>query len=55
MKSLYELKEMLCDELEEIVGKGELSAGSLDVVHKLTDTIKLRGRQFLQTRSRQKT
>ena len=40
MKSLYELKEMLCDELDEIVGKGELSAGSLDVVHKLTDTIK---------------
>lgn len=40
MKSLYELREMLCDELDEIVGKGELSAGSLDVVHKLTDTIK---------------
>ena len=40
MKSLYELEEMLCDELDEIVGKGELSAGSLDVVHKLTDTIK---------------
>ncbi len=40
MKSLYELKEMLCYELDEIVKKGELSAGSLETVHKLTDTIK---------------
>lgn len=40
MKALYELKEMLCKELEEIARKGELSAGSLETVHKLTDTIK---------------
>lgn len=40
MKYLEELKEMLCKELEEIAQKGELSAGSLDTVHKLTDTIK---------------
>lgn len=35
-----ELKEMLCKELEEITRKGELSAGSLDVVDKLTHSIK---------------
>lgn len=40
MKALYELKDMLCKELEEIAGKGELTAGSLETVHKLTDTIK---------------
>lgn len=40
MKALYELKEMLCKELEEIAEKGELTAGSLETVHKLTDTIK---------------
>lgn len=40
MKSLYELKEMLCYELDEIVKKGELSVGSLETVHLLTDTIK---------------
>jgi len=31
---------MLCKELEEIAEKGELSAGGLDTLHKLTDTIK---------------
>lgn len=35
-----ELKWMLCEELEKIVNKGELTAGSLDIVHKLTDTVK---------------
>lgn len=40
MKYLEELKEMLCSELEKIGKKGELSAGSLETVHKLTDTIK---------------
>ena len=40
MKALIELREMLCQELEEEARKGELSAGSLDTVHKLTDTIK---------------
>lgn len=34
------LKDMLCEELEQIVKKGELSAGSLDIIHKLTDSIK---------------
>lgn len=40
MKHLEELKNILCEELDKIAKKGELSAGSLDVVHKLTDTIK---------------
>lgn len=38
---VYEdLKEMLCRELEEITRKGELTAGSLDTVDKLTHSIK---------------
>lgn len=40
MKSYERLKDMLCEELEKIAKKGELSAGSLDLAHKLTDTIK---------------
>lgn len=39
-KTLYALKDMLCAELEEIGQKGEMSAGDLETVHKLTDTIK---------------
>ena len=34
------LRDMLCDELEKVTMKGELSAGSLDVVDKLTHSIK---------------
>ena len=40
MDYMHELKEKLCDELEEIARKGELGAGDLEIVHKLTDTIK---------------
>ena len=40
MKTLYDLKDMLCAELDEIGKKGEMSAGDLETVHKLTDTIK---------------
>ena len=40
MKELYELKEMLCDELKEYGKKGELSAGSLDIVDKLSHALK---------------
>jgi hypothetical protein len=40
MKSMYDLRDMLCKELEEITRKGELGAGDLDIAHKLTDTIK---------------
>jgi len=40
MHALYDLKEMLCKELEDYGKKGELSAGTLDIVDKLTHTIK---------------
>lgn len=40
MKSMYELREMLCKELDELTRKGELGAGDLEIAHKLTDTIK---------------
>ena len=40
MKELYELKEMLCDELKEYGKKGDLTAGSLDVVDKLSHALK---------------
>lgn len=39
-KAMYDLRNMLCDELDELARKGELGAGDLDIVHKLTDTIK---------------
>lgn len=40
MRAMQELKEMLCKEIDKIAKKGELSAGSLETVHKLTDTVK---------------
>jgi hypothetical protein len=40
MEKMYELREMLCAELDKVAKKGELSAGSLDVVDKLTHSIK---------------
>ena len=40
MHEIYELKEKLMKELEEYGRKGELTAGSLDVVDKLSHTIK---------------
>lgn len=40
MKLLYDLKDKLCDELDEIARRPDLSAGDLETVHKLTDTIK---------------
>lgn len=40
MQSMYELKEMLCKELDEITAKGKLTAGSLDEIDKLTHSIK---------------
>lgn len=39
-KSLSELKETLCRELDEISRKSDMSMGDLDTLHKLTDTIK---------------
>lgn len=36
----HDLKDMLCEELEKITRKGELTAGSLETVDKLTHSIK---------------
>lgn len=40
MKDLHKLRKKLCNELENFCAEDELSIGTLDVVHKLTDTIK---------------
>lgn len=40
MHELYELKDMLCKELEEIGGKGELTAGTLETVDTLAHALK---------------
>ena len=40
MNELYELKDMLCKELEEMGSKGELTAGSLDTIDKLAHAVK---------------
>ena len=40
MEKMHELKEMLTRELDNITKKGELSAGSLDIVDKITHSIK---------------
>lgn len=40
MHGIYELKEMLCKELEDYGTKGELTAGSLEIVDKLAHAIK---------------
>lgn len=38
--AMYELRNMLCDELDDLARKGDLGAGDLEIAHKLTDTIK---------------
>lgn len=40
MEYMDKLRDKLCDELDEIARKPEMSAGDLETVHKLTDTIK---------------
>lgn len=40
MEYMYELKDKLCKELDEIARKPEIGAGDLEIIHKLTDTIK---------------
>lgn len=40
MHELYELKEMLCKELEEMGGKGELTGGSLSTIDTLAHALK---------------
>lgn len=37
-RSMEDLKDMICRELEEIAEKGEMSAGDLDTVYKLVMT-----------------
>lgn len=39
-KAMYDLRDMLCNELDELARKGELGAGDLEIAHKLTATIK---------------
>ncbi len=40
MDKIYDLKDKLCEELEEYARKQDMGAGDLEVIHKLTDTIK---------------
>ena len=40
MKHMEELKDMLCDELEDITAQGKINAGDLDAIDKLTHSIK---------------
>lgn len=40
MDKMTELYDILCDELEKITEKGELTAGSLDAVDKIIDIMK---------------
>lgn len=40
MKTLEKLRDMLCEELDEYAKKDDMSAGDLEAVHKLTDTVK---------------
>lgn len=44
MEYMYELKDKLCKELDEIARKPEMGAGDLEIIHKLTDTIKNLGK-----------
>lgn len=37
-KSMEDIKRMICEELDEIAEKGEISAGDLDVLYKLVVT-----------------
>jgi len=40
IETFEKLKKMLCKELDELVEKGDLKAGSLDAIDKLTHSIK---------------
>ena len=40
MESYHKLKKMLCKELENVVDDGKISAGNLEVIDKLTHSIK---------------
>lgn len=40
MEALYELKDLLCDQVEEIVQKNDITPTELDRVYKVVDVIK---------------
>ena len=40
MRGIENLRDMLCEELDKIAMKGELTAGSLETIDKLTHSIK---------------
>ena len=40
MESLYRLKDLLCDQIEEIVAKNDITPVELDRVYKVIDVIK---------------
>jgi len=40
MKAMEDLRDKLCEELDEVARKPEMGAGDLELAHKLTDTIK---------------
>lgn len=40
MRALEKIRRMACDELDEIAEKDELTGGTLEIAHRLTDTIK---------------
>ena len=44
MEYMDKLRDKLCDELDEIARKPEMGAGDLEIIHKLTDTIKNLGK-----------
>lgn len=40
MEVLYDIENMLCRELEDVVHKGEMNVGDLDMIYKSVDIIK---------------
>ena len=52
IEKLYDLRETLCKELKELAEKRDLGAGDLEVVHKLTGTIKNIGKLCMMERDR---
>lgn len=39
MKKMEELRDMLCEELDKLAGKGQVTSGSLELIEKLTASI----------------
>ena len=40
MRSMEDLRDMLCEELDNITEQGEITTGSLEIIDKLTHSIK---------------